>query len=76
MKKVIIKWEDSNVVHGWQINGETPYELALCESIGYMPVEYDDKLVLIQTISNFGAYMGVLSIPKGCIKSIKELRLK
>ncbi len=76
MKKVIVKWEDSNVVHGWQMNGETPYELALCESIGYVQFEDDIKLALIQTISNFGAYMGVLSIPKGCIKSIKELRVK
>ena len=76
MRKVEINWVDSNVTHGWQMDGELPCSLATCESLGYIKDEDNDKLVLVQTISNEGACMGVLAIPKGCIKSIKELRVK
>ena len=76
MKKVLIEWVDSNILHGWQMDGEAPCDLARCESLGYVKGEDDNKIVLSQTKSDYGAHMGVLAIPKGCIKSIKELRLK
>ena len=76
MKKVLVEWVDSNILHGWQMEGEIPCDLANCESIGYLKNEDTEKVVLSQTQSNYGAHMGVLAIPKGCITSIKELRLK
>ena len=76
MRKVIVEWVDSNELHGWQMEGEVSCGLAMCESVGCIKSEDNDKLILIQTTSNYGAHMGVLAIPKGCIKSIKELRVK
>ena len=76
MRKVLIEWVDSNVLHGWQMEGEATCDLAICESMGYVKEEDADKIVLSQTKSNYGAHMGVLAIPMGCIKSIKELRIK
>ena len=76
MKKVIVEWVDSNVLHGWQMEGEVSCDIAVCESLGYVKYEDNDKLILSQTVSNFGSQMGVLAIPKGCIKSVKELRAK
>ena len=75
MQKVLVEWLDSNSLHGWQY-GEYPAELALCETIGYIKEETDEKLAVVQTISSFGAHMGITVIAKGCIKSVKELRVK
>lgn len=76
MKKVLIEWVDSNILHGWQMEGEFPCSLAECETIGYIKDEDEDKIVVTQTVSSYGANMGVLAIPMGCVKSVKELRLK
>lgn len=75
MKRVIVGWFDSNVMHGWQPNSES-VNVAVCESIGYLKEDTKEKIVLLQCISNFGFEMGKMAIPKGCIKSIRELRLK
>ncbi len=75
MKKVIVCWNDSNFLHGWQY-GEYSAELAPCETLGFIIEETEEKLVIAQTISKFGAHMGIIVIDKGCIRSIKELRMK
>ena len=63
-RMVLVKWVDSNVLHGWQY-GEYPAELALCETLGFLINEDDQKLVVAQTISKVGANMGVTIIAKG-----------
>ena len=75
MKIVRVEWRDSNTLHGWQY-GEQETELAKCETIGFLIKEDDDKLVVAQTVSSYGAQMGITVIAKGCIKSIKEMRIK
>ena len=75
MKILKVSWYDSNVLHGWQY-GEYPAELALCTSIGFLKEETDTKMVLLQTISEYGAELGATVIAKGCIKSVKEMRVK
>ena len=75
MRKVIVEWVDSNTLHGWQY-GEYPTELARCETLGFVMEETGEKLVVAQTISGYGAHMGITVIAKGCIKSIKEVRVR
>ncbi len=75
MRKVIVEWYDSNIVHGWQPHSES-CNVALCESMGFLKEDTTEKIVLLQSWSNFGFEMGRMAIPRGCIKSIKELRLK
>lgn len=75
MRRVEVRWKDSNALHGWQY-GEYKADLAPCETLGYITEETEDKLVLAQTISEYGAHMNILIIAKGCIESIKELRVK
>ena len=72
---VLVEWLDSNELHGWQY-GEYPAELAYCKSLGYIIDNTDEKLVLSQTISDYGAHMGITIIAKGCVKYIKELRIR
>lgn len=75
MRKVLVTWLDSNTLHGWQY-GEYDTNLPHCESIGFVKQDDFEKLVLVQSTSDYGAHMNVTVIPKACIKSVRELRIK
>jgi len=74
MRRLEVKFYDSNFMHGWE--GEGRDDLALATATGYFKSEDDKQLTLTMAYSDFGLRFGKLSIPKGSIKSIKELRLK
>ena len=74
-KMVLVKWVDSNTLHGWQY-GEYPAELAICETLGFVIEDTDEKLVIAQTVSEYGAHMGITIIAKGCLRQEKEIRVK
>ena len=74
MKRLEVKFYDSNFMHGWE--GETKDDLALATAMGYFKSEDDKQLTLTMAYSDFGLRFAKLSIPKGSIHSIKELRLK
>ena len=61
-------------MHGWE--GESKDDLALVTTIGYFKSEDDTQLTLTMAYSDFGLRFAKLSIPKGSICSIKELRIK
>jgi len=75
VKIVKVKWIDSSIQHGWQedINGCC---VALCDDVGYLVGEDDEKIILARGVSNAGFFNSPLAIPKGCVKYIKEMRLK
>ena len=75
MKKVQVEWVDSNILHGCQSDLDN-CDVALTEEIGYLIKEDDDKIILARGISSQGFYNSPMAIPKGCIKSVKEMRLK
>jgi len=75
MKKVLIEWVDANIQHGWQLDTST-CDVALTEEIGYLVEEDNKKIIVARGYSQYGLYNSPMAIPLGCIKSIKELRLK
>ena len=75
MKKLEVKFNDSNFLHGWESEGVED-DLALASVVGYYKSEDNEQLTLTMAFSNFGLRFGKLTIPKGSIKSIKELRIK
>ncbi len=75
MKRVEIEWVDSNILHGWQAD-TADCDVALSNELGYVVSEDDEKIILARGISAFGLLNSPMAIPKGCIKSIKELRIK
>jgi len=72
MKIVEVEWVDSNILHGWQ-NEINDCDVALCNEVGYLAHEDEDKVILARGISSFGLLNSPIAIPKGCVKSIKEL---
>ena len=77
MKKVEVTWVDANIMHDWALKQEVEQDgLPTVKSMGYLFMEDDDKIVIVMGWSNYGAYIERKAIPKGCIKSIKELRIK
>lgn len=73
---VLIEWQDSNVIHGWQLDDLKCYVVAHCRNVGFLVTEDDEKITIAFGVSDCGSMMETITILKGCIKSIKELRIK
>lgn len=76
MKIVLVEWEDSNIIHGWRDANENGDTLAHCKTVGFLKSEDDKKIVLAMGVSEFGSMIECITIPKGCLKSMKEMRVK
>jgi len=72
MKIVVVEWADSTTSTGWE--NDPDLELCICETVGYLAKKTREKVVLIQSISDGNNVDNKFAIPRGCIKSIKELR--
>ncbi len=75
-KILLIDWVDTAVVHGWQCGDEIKDDLAHCQSAGFQIKENEESVTIAFGISDQGLIMERKTIPRGCIKSIKELRVK
>ena len=74
MKRLEIRFYDSNFRHGWE--GDDRDDLAIATAIGYCKSEDDKQLTLVMAYSDFGLNFAKLTIPKSAIVSIKKARLK
>ena len=73
MKRLEVKFYDSNFRHGWE--GDDIDNLAIATAIGYLKSEDDEQLTLVMAYSNFGLNFAKLTIPKPSIVSIRKARL-
>lgn len=77
MKMVLIEWVDSNILHGWiTIEDAKRANIALSQSVGFLLWEDNEKVIIVFSKSDSDSVLEVKAIPRGCIKSIKELRVK
>ena len=75
-KLVLVEWEDSISRGGWQgIEDYNSGEPAQCRTVGWMTLKDRRKVCLImtQTGGSVEPVLDALTIPRGCIKSIKYL---
>lgn len=79
MKKgtlILIKWDDSNVTHGWRLDDCNNDIIAHCRTVGILKAESEDKITVALGDSDCGTVFETITIPKGCITEIKGLRIK
>jgi hypothetical protein len=72
----MIEWEDSNFEHGWLSIDQVSGILITTRTVGFAIFEDATRISVSQNKSDLDTYMGIMTIPKSCIKSIKELRIK
>ena len=75
MKMVMVEWDDSYTEYGW--NQKEYYKEirpTYPVSIGVLVVDNKECITLIQTLSN-SQYTGSITIPRGCIKRIRYLKV-
>jgi hypothetical protein len=76
VKIVLVEWEDSAMSAHWQDKEcFKDKETARATSVGFRITEDDKKLTIIQSIGE-AEYQGAITIPKGCIKRIRQLKVK
>ena len=73
---VLIDWEDSNFEHGWLSIDQVTGILITTESVGFIIFEDETRISIAQNKSGIDTFMGIITIPKSCIKSIRQLRVK
>ena len=73
---VLIDWLDTSVINGWQDACNTPNHPALCHSVGFWIDEDEEGVTVSFSRSDQGLVMEKKTIPKGCVKSIKKLRVR
>ena len=76
-QRVKIAWIDSTSNYdGWVSKKEMAKEFK-CLTIktsGYVIRERKQEIVIAHSVSEGGSVLGVITIPKGCIKSIKRYK--
>ncbi len=75
-KIVLIAWNDSNVIHGWMPKDCNNDNVAHCRTVGILQAEDDKKVTVALGESDCGSVFEKLTIPRGCIVSMRELRVK
>lgn len=74
-KLVEVLWDDSASVDGWfpeefVKNAKMPE----CKTTGYLYEETTRYIMLFCTVSNTGNYASLWKIPRGSVRSIRELK--
>ena len=75
-KMVLVEWDDSNVTHGWLPDDAPTTEPAHCRTVGILINEGEEGMVIALAESNCGSVLETIAIPLGCVKSMRELRVK
>ena len=76
IKMVLVEWEDSNVIHGWRPDDCRGDDIAHCRTVGILKAEGDISVTVALGDSDCGSVLETITIPRGCIKSIKKLRCR
>lgn len=72
-----VAWVDSNHTDGWRSVAKMRVDVLeggmLCESVGYLFVDAEDRVVLVQSVSDTGMVDSAMTIPRVAVVSIAAL---
>lgn len=75
MKLVLIEWEDAYTDHGWRSDDEVDgLHTARTVTCGFLKKETEGYVAVILNQGR-GVYSDAITIPKGCIKRMRRLRV-
>ncbi len=75
MKLALVEWADAYTTHGWRDDEEIEgLRTAYTVSCGILKLETKDSISLILNQGR-GIYADGITIPKGCIKRIRYLKV-
>ena len=75
-KLVLVNWDDSNVTHGWRLDDCSEDKVDHCRTVGILIADNEKGMTIALGDSDCGSVMETITIPKGCIIKIKELRIR
>lgn len=75
-KIVLIDWVDSNCIHGWRPDDCKDDTFANCRSVGILKYADDEKVTIALGESDCDSVFETITIPRGCIKGMKFLRVR
>lgn len=70
---VVVRWVDSAFLGGWRSGSRTPYKVGEVSSVGFVVEDVPEQLTLTTSVSDEGAVLSPLTIPRGCIEEVAEL---
>jgi len=73
---VLVNWLDSNVMHGWRPDDVENDNVAHCRTVGILKHQDREKIVVAFGDSDCGSVLETITIPNGCITSIRKLRVR
>ena len=76
LNAVLINWVDSNVTHGWRVDDCSGSNIAHCRTVGLLKAENEKEVTVALGDSDCGSVLETITIPRGCITSIRKLRIK
>jgi len=72
----LVEWDDAYSKSGWT-NPNDDLTISKCITVGLLLSENDDRVVVAQNASHTSGSIGdILAIPRGCIKRIRELKIR
>ena len=75
-KLVRVMWDDSKVIHDWHGSGDGYDTVAHCATVGFLTQEEKTIVTLALTVSEDGTILETITIPRGCITKIDNLRVR
>lgn len=76
MKLVLVEWEDAYTNHGWREDGDDEgLHTASTTTCGFLKKETKGYITVILNQGR-GVYSDSITIPKGCIKRLRYLKVK
>lgn len=75
MRVVLVEWDDSFSDGGWR-PAQDDLPISHCITVGLLQYDSEDKVTITQSKANSGNYADRISIPKSCIRRIRQLVIK